>query len=431
MFYGKNGITLIDLSYLDMSDVSAANQMYYGMSSLHTARLGDKVKFAGTTSYLPDDNKWTNGTTTYNSSSIPSNKADTYYRMYTISYLLNGGTISNQKEYYTVNDETFTLNNPTKSGGTFLGWTGSNGSTAQTSVTVAKGSTGNKTYTANWTLTTYTITYNLNGGSVSSANPTSYNAATASFTLNNPTKSGYTFVGWTGSNGSTAQTSVNIAKGSTGNKTYKANWIECNIYWAIDDSSGKLYLNQSEISDITTDKKGSFNRSEVFSSAESVPWYSYRSSIKSVEVINISADFSPYSTAYWFYELRYAETFNLKKLDVSNTRRMNYMFAYAGYNAATWNVVDLSSWNTSNVTDMNSMFYYAGYNATTWNVNLSGWNTSNVTDMSYMFYYAGYNARNFVLKETGTWDKSKVTNSSNMFYRAGYKAQISGYYYLD
>ena len=69
----------------------------------------------------------------------------------------------------------------------------------------------------------YTITYNLGGGSVS-GNPTSYNIETATFTLKNPTRSGYTFTGWTGSNGSTKQTSVSIAKGSTGNKTYTANW---------------------------------------------------------------------------------------------------------------------------------------------------------------------------------------------------------------
>ena len=33
----------------------------------------------------------------------------------------------------------------------FKGWTGSNGSTASTSVSIVIGSTGNKNYTANWT----------------------------------------------------------------------------------------------------------------------------------------------------------------------------------------------------------------------------------------------------------------------------------------
>ena len=75
----------------------------------------------------------------------------------------------------------------------------------------------------NYASVNYTISYTLNGGSVS-GNPTSYNIETNTFTLKNPTRSGYTFTGWTGSNGSTKQTSVSITKGSTGNKTYTANW---------------------------------------------------------------------------------------------------------------------------------------------------------------------------------------------------------------
>ena len=43
-------------------------------------------------------------------------------------------------------------------------------------------------------------------------------------TLNNPTLEGYTFGGWTGSNGNTPQTKVTIAKGTTGNLSYKAVW---------------------------------------------------------------------------------------------------------------------------------------------------------------------------------------------------------------
>lgn len=57
-----------------------------------------------------------------------------------------------------------------------------------------------------------------------SPNPLSYNVTTNTFTLKNPSKVGYSFAGWTGSNGSTKQTTVTISKGSTGNKSYTANW---------------------------------------------------------------------------------------------------------------------------------------------------------------------------------------------------------------
>ena len=76
----------------------------------------------------------------------------------------------------------------------------------------------------NYAPVNYTISYTLNGGSISGSYPTSYNIETNTFTLKNPTRSGYTFTGWTRSNGSTKQTSVSIAKGSTGNKSYTANW---------------------------------------------------------------------------------------------------------------------------------------------------------------------------------------------------------------
>ena len=69
--------------------------------------------------------------------------------VYAISYRLHGGTATNPAQY-TVATETFTLNNPTREGSTFLGWTGANGSTPQTEVSIANGSTGDKTFTANW-----------------------------------------------------------------------------------------------------------------------------------------------------------------------------------------------------------------------------------------------------------------------------------------
>lgn len=70
----------------------------------------------------------------------------------------------------------------------------------------------------------YTITYTLNGGAVTTANPTNYTVESTKIDLNAPTRSGYSFLGWTGSNGATAQTNVSIPTGSTDNKSYTANW---------------------------------------------------------------------------------------------------------------------------------------------------------------------------------------------------------------
>ena len=89
---------------------------------------------------------------------------------YKIGYTLNGGTVSGNPTSYNITTNTITLKNPTRTGYTFAGWTGSNGTTKQTTVTIPKGSTGNKTYTANWTANTYTI--NLNNQSATTAGTT-------------------------------------------------------------------------------------------------------------------------------------------------------------------------------------------------------------------------------------------------------------------
>ena len=147
---------------------------------------------------------------------------------YTIGYTLNGGSASNNTTY-NVETNSFTLNNPTKSYYNFKGWSGTGLSgDSNTSVTIPKGSIGNRSYTANYTPINYGITYNLNGGSAS-GNPTSYNVETNAFTLNNPTRNGYNFKGWsgTGLSGDSNKT-VTIAKGSTGNRSYTANYTVIN-----------------------------------------------------------------------------------------------------------------------------------------------------------------------------------------------------------
>ena len=70
---------------------------------------------------------------------------------YTITYDLDRGTADDNPTGYTVETETFTLKNPTRPGYIFSGWsgTGLDGENNMT-VTIPKGSTGNRSYTAHW-----------------------------------------------------------------------------------------------------------------------------------------------------------------------------------------------------------------------------------------------------------------------------------------
>ena len=159
--------------------------------------------------------------------------------IYTVTYNLDGGTVENENRTSFKKTETFTLSNPTKRGYTFAGWTGSNGATPQTTVTVPVGTRENLNYTANWTEITYTITYNLNTGTVNPENPTTYTINSNNITLNNPIKTGYTFTGWTGTDLTEKTMEVVIPANSTENRNYTAIY-EANTYTIIFDRNTGL-----------------------------------------------------------------------------------------------------------------------------------------------------------------------------------------------
>ena len=157
---------------------------------------------------------------------------------YTIITLLEGGNAGTSEVYFYTVEQTVTLPTPTRTGYTFLGWTGEGITTPQPNVTIPKGSTGDKTYIENWELTEYTITMDLNGGS--GQEKVVYTMTDEDFELPIPTRNGYEFVGWTGEAITTPQTSVKIPKGSTGNKAYTANWQVIEYTITLDTNGGPV-----------------------------------------------------------------------------------------------------------------------------------------------------------------------------------------------
>ena len=157
---------------------------------------------------------------------------------YTIITLLEGGNAGSSQVYFYTVEQTVTLPTPTRTGYTFLGWTGEGITTPQPNVTIPKGSTGDKTYIENWELTEYNITMDLNGGS--GQEKVVYTMTDEDFELPTPTRNGYEFVGWTGEGITTPQTSVIIPKGSTGNKAYTANWQVIEYTITLDTNGGPV-----------------------------------------------------------------------------------------------------------------------------------------------------------------------------------------------
>ena len=154
---------------------------------------------------------------------------------YTVTLNANGGTVSAGSIDVTYDSSYATLPTPTRTGYTFAGWfTAASGGTQVTNSTKVQ-IVENQTLYAQWTINSYTLTFNANGGTVSTASKNVvYN--TAYGTLPTPTRTGYTFAGWfTAASGGT-QVSANSVMGAA-NTTVYARWT-ANTYYVVYNANG-------------------------------------------------------------------------------------------------------------------------------------------------------------------------------------------------
>ena len=118
------------------------------------------------------------------------------YPQYVITYNLNDGTNNAENPLrYNGLSETITLKDPAKTGYTFIGWTGSNGDVPQKNVSFSGAELENRSYTANWELSIYSVNYILDGGTNAPKNPAQITIEDT-IELKDASKTGYTFRGW-------------------------------------------------------------------------------------------------------------------------------------------------------------------------------------------------------------------------------------------
>ena len=162
---------------------------------------------------------------------------------YNINYSLNGGAVvGTNPTKYTVEDENFTLINPTKEHYIFKGWTWENNSTPTKIVTITTGSiTGDINFVAVFEADAYTINYRDKNnatftGVFDPSYPTSHTYGQAT-TLPLPTKVGFTFDGWFLDQACQNNQITQIAASVNENVTVYANWtiIEYSITYHLND----------------------------------------------------------------------------------------------------------------------------------------------------------------------------------------------------
>ncbi len=141
--------------------------------------------------------------------------------VFSVFYQLEGGAADNPSSY-TIESDEIELNPPQKTGYAFTGWSGTGISGQTMEVIIPQGSTGNRTYTAHWQPLSFSIFYELEGGSAD--NPASYTIESGDIRLNQPKKSGHAFMGWSGTDIPAFAMEATIPGGSMGDRIYAAHW---------------------------------------------------------------------------------------------------------------------------------------------------------------------------------------------------------------
>ena len=147
---------------------------------------------------------------------------DELYPTYTITYELDGGTLSNAPAQYNKNSGTVTLPRPTRDGYRFTGWTGTDLTEKTLDVVIPAGSTGDRKYTANW-VETRTVTFDVNGHGTA-PDPQTVDIGTKSVRPTDPAQTGWRFDGWYTDKDCTA--AYDFDSKVTDNITLYAKWVK-------------------------------------------------------------------------------------------------------------------------------------------------------------------------------------------------------------
>ncbi len=145
---------------------------------------------------------------------------------HSVTMNFNGGTTTEDViSFYVETEEAQLPRNVVKEGCTFAGWYDNSNYTSAAFIEIPLTETQPKTFYAKWIANNYTITYDLDGGTINSGKNTSYTYGYGVLLPTDVTRTGYTFKGWYDNSNFDGESVLSIPANATGNKTYYAHWV--------------------------------------------------------------------------------------------------------------------------------------------------------------------------------------------------------------
>lgn len=163
---------------------------------------------------------------------------------YMITFVVGEEATAQESVTYTIETATFKLpQKTTRTGYSFAGWYDNEKLSGEAITSIEQGTTGDKKYYAKWNLEIYTIEYDCYYGTNPSNARTSYTVL-ESVTLPVPSRSGFTFVGWHPDDMLKEAVQTEIPVGTTGNKTFYAEWTAGNAVQITSPENGTITVKE-------------------------------------------------------------------------------------------------------------------------------------------------------------------------------------------
>ena len=199
------------------------------------------------------------GTNVTSSSQVKITSTQTLYahwtaNTYKVTFDANGGTTSTASKTVTYNSTYGTLPTPTRTGYTFAGWYTAKTGGSKVESTTKVAITSAQTLYARWTANTYTLSFDVKGGTPSFDSITVVYDGTYG-TLPVPTRTGYAFSGWYFDlSDDDSQVEDNAVVKITSAQTLYAKWVPYLYKVTFDANGGRLGSNDGEMN-VTYDSK--------------------------------------------------------------------------------------------------------------------------------------------------------------------------------